>query len=259
MAKFSSAQAAAFVEKIDLSGTPRALVPQDAEVDAGEVFDKAKTQAQLVGTGIFSFAQGVDAGVREAISDSALLAQLVANKAQSADKAPIDWFQSYAQVLQNVGWVLQDGGWTDYKTDGSALDVHKAILDVMTAALGPGAAALTIITSVVNALQSMTPDSPWLTLFERQKQSARIARFQIGLVGKDENDEVFVSLVACLVQADQDFTQVLFFKFKEATATFKSNSQKVSINRAALADLGPAIRTKVRAYQVDYLSSIKDL
>jgi hypothetical protein len=52
---------------------------------------------------------------------------------------------------------------------------------------------------------------------------------------------------------------VLFFKYREANASFRANSAKVSINRAALSDLGPDIRGKIRAYQNHYLSSIGDL
>jgi hypothetical protein len=49
---------------------------------------------------------------------------------------------------------------------------------------------------------------------------------------------------------------VLFLKFKDSGATFRANNGKVSINRQALADLSPSIRTKIRAYQVDYLSTV---
>jgi hypothetical protein len=62
-----------------------------------------------------------------------------------------------------------------------------------------------------------------------------------------------------VIEAENNITQVLFFKFKNARASFKADSTKVSINRAALTDLGPAIRNKIRAYQTDYLSSIQDI
>jgi hypothetical protein len=86
-----------------------------------------------------------------------------------------------------------------------------------------------------------------------------MARFQIGLVNTDTNGDVFVNLVACIVSAQNAITQVLFFKWKNANASLKADSQKVSINRPSLVELGPAIRAKVRAYQADYLSSVKDL
>lgn len=258
MAK-DATQAREYVESIDLTGTPRGLVTQDAAAEATEVFDKAKAQAQVVGSSLFSFAQGVTPETREAISESALLAQLVANKRSSAEREPTEWYAIYQEVLTNVGWVLQDYGWTDYTAKGTAVEVHQKIIEVLTAALGPSAAALAIIKSAVDALAAMAPDTSWLTIFSRESQRAEIARFQIGFVETGEAADVYVSMLACLIQAKSSVTQVLFFKLKAENATFKANSAKVSIDRAALADLQPSIRAKVRAYQVDYVSSIKDI
>ncbi len=257
--EFDKERAREFVKSIDLAGVPRGIISQDAATEAGEIFDKAKIQAQVVGSGLFSFAQGVDANVREAISDSALLAQLVANKRASAETAPLEWFKEYSTVLQNVGWTLQESGWTDYTAKGNAVEVHEKIMEVMAVALGPAPAALAIIASTVSALKGMKPDSSWLTIFSRESQKAKIARFQIGLVEKQEAGDVFVSLLACLIEAQNAITQVLFFKYKNAKASFRANSGKISINRPSLIDLGPAIRSKVRAYQTDYLSTIVDL
>ena len=256
---FDTSRAAQFIKSVDLSGTRRWVVKQDAAAETGEVFDKAKSQAQVVGSGVFSFAQGVTAAVREAISDSALLAQLVANKRVPANEKLLEWFAVYADVLQNVGWTMQEGGWNDYSGTGTAAEVHEKILEVLTAVLGPSAAALTIITASINALKGMKSDSSWITIFDRESQKAKIARFQVGLVEKEEGSDVFVSMLACLIEAEHNITQVLFFKFRDDNASFRANSAKVSINRSSLTDLGPIIRTKVRAYQADYLSSIVEL
>jgi hypothetical protein len=256
---FDADRARAFVTSVDLTGTPRGLVSMGAEADVGEVFDKAKTQAQVVGAGVFSFAQGVTAEVRAAISNSALLAQLVANKKASAESDPIAWFDAYSDVLQTIGWVLHDGGWADYSASGTDVEVNEKIVDVLTVALGAAPAALAIITATIEALKAMSPDNPWITIFSRESQKAKIARFQIGLVDKEENGDVFVSLLGCLIVAKNTITQVLFFKLKQADASFRANNAKVSINRASLTDLGPTIQARVRAYQFDYLSSIKDL
>jgi len=252
-------QARQFVTSVDLAGTPRAILHMSAATEPSEIFDKAKQQAQVVGAGVFSFAQGVTAEVREAISNSALLAQLVANKKASAEQDPVKWFEAYSEVLQNVGWTLQDGGWADYTAEGTAVEVNEKIVEVLSVALGPSPAALAIITASIAALKAMQPDSSWITIFNRESQKAKIGRFQIGLVDKEENGDVFVSLLGCLIEAENTITQVLFFKFKQANARFKANSAKVSINRASLSELGPAIRTKTRAYQADYLSSIVNL
>jgi hypothetical protein len=254
-----SSKAAEFIRSIDLSGTPRGLLAQDAAREASEIFDMAKSQAQVVGSGLFSFAKGVTPDIREAISNSALLAQLVANKRFSAEQAPTEWYATYQDVLQNIGWVLQDRGWVDHTAEGTAAEVHQKVIEVLQAALGPSAAALSIIRSAIDVLQAMTPGSSWLTIFSRESQQARIARFQIGLVETGEAADVFVSLTAFLIEARSSVTQVLVFKFRNEDASFKASSAKVSINRAALQGLLPVIRTKVRAYQADYVSSIRDV
>ena len=107
----------------------------------------------------------------------------------------------------------------------------------MKGALGPSATALAIITSTIGALKAMSPDSPWITIFSRESQKARMARFQIGFVEKDLNADVFVSMLACLIEAQNTVTQVLVFKCKESQASFKTNSAKVSINRNAAIQL----------------------
>lgn len=252
-------QARSYVESADLTGTRRWLVVQDAATEAGAVFDAAKQQAQVVGSGLFSFAEGVTTEMREAISSSALLAQLLANKEFSKVEQPTDWFGAYEKVLENVGWVLQDHGWSDYTAQGTSVEVHQKIIEVLSAALGPSAAALDIIRSAIGVLKKMTPQSSWLTIFNRESEQANIARFQVGLADKDENRDVYVVLLGCLIEAKSSLTQVLFLKFRDEDASFKANSAKVSINWDVLKDVTPAIKHKVRAYATDYVSSIQDL
>jgi len=256
---FDVAEAKNYIESIDLRGTPRSIRGQDAATDTGVAFDKTKTQAQVVGSGIFSFEQGVDAAVREAISNSALLAQLHANKQVKFEEDPERWFGLYGEVLENVGWTIQDQGWNDYSADGTQAEVNEKIIDLLTVALGASPTALAVITSTINTLRGMAPNSPWITIFSREVQKANMARFQIGLVSTDERGDVFVDLVASIVSATNEITQVLFFKWKDAHASFKARTQKVSVNRLSLTDLGPTILGKIRAYQADYLSSIKDV
>lgn len=255
---FDTALAETFIADLDLSGTPRKIASQSAE-DTGKVFDQAKTQAQVVGADLFSFAQGVDAEVRSAISDSALLAQLVANKRADIETDLEGWFREYTNVLQNIGWTLQDQGLNDYTASGQAAEVHEKIIEVVKVVLGASAQALAIITAAVGTLKSMNPDSSWLTIFERVAKKAKMARFQVGLVEAAPDSDVFVSMVSCVISAKDTLTQVLVFKWRAAEARFLARSQKVSINRAAIRDLAGPIRDKVKAYQSSYLSSIQDI
>ena len=81
----------------------------------------------------------------------------------------------------------------------------------------------------------------------------------MGLVDVGEDADIYVSMLAWVIKAKSSVTQVLFFKLKAEDVALKTNTAKVSLNRSALADLQPIIRAKVRAYQHDYVSSIKDI
>jgi len=253
-----SLKAKDYIKALDLAGTPRGLIAQGPETEAGEVFEQAKRQAQVVGSGLLAFEEGVVAEVREAISDAALLAQLVANK-RSDPTNPIAWFKEYATVLQNVGWIVQDGGWSKQAAHGTIAEVHEKVIGLLPVLLGPAPAALAIATAALTALRGMKPESSWITIFSRESQHARIARFQVGLVENTAGGGVQISLIAFLLEAKSSVTQVLFFKFKEDEASFRANAMKASINTASMNDLALGIRTKVRAYQADYLSSIHDI
>jgi hypothetical protein len=147
----------------------------------------------------------------------------------------------------------------DHTAQGTATEVHQKIIEVLTVALGPSPAALSLITSAIDVLKAMTPGTSWLTIFSRESQHARIARFQVGLVEPAEDADLLVSMLACLIEAKASVTQVLVFKFRDSRASFRANSAKASMDGAALHDLLPDIRAKVRAYQADYVSSIMDI
>jgi hypothetical protein len=248
-----------FVDSLDLTGIPRPIVAQDASAQVGAAFNKAKEQAQVVGSGVFSFAKGVNEDVRASISDSALLAQLVADKRASSTNDPIQWFDEYTGVLKNLGWVVQDTSFHDYTADGVAVDVHDKVIEVITAALVPSAAAAAIILATMNALKGMDQQSSWIRIFSRESQHARIARFQVGLVETGPDDDIFVSMLACLIRADDTITQVLLFKLRHSHAQFQASANKASINRASLLALHPQIQARTRDFQNAFLSSIQDL
>ena len=113
-----------------------------------------------MGSGLFSFANGVDAEVPEAISNSALLAQLHANKQVKFEDDPQRWFSTYSEVLANVGWDIQDRGWSDFQAGGTDAEINEKIVDLLTVALGAGATALAVVISMFTALMGMNPSSP---------------------------------------------------------------------------------------------------
>jgi hypothetical protein len=249
-----------YVKSLDLSGVPRGLTAQGPAPEASQPLEQDRSQGQVVGSGLLAYREGVAADARSAIADAALLAQLVANKRVDAAKDPLGWFREYLGVLQNVGWTVRDLAWSDYAAQGSASEVSEKILELLPVVLGPAPAALAIMTVALKQLRAMNPDSSWITIFRRESERANIARFAVGVVESgDAAGEMKISLLASLIEAHKAITQVLFFKFKDEHASFKATAMNISVAATTLTELAPTIHTKIRAYQLDYLGSIKDL
>lgn len=247
----------AYVDDLELPYAPP--VAQDAEDKVPPVvFESVKRQALVVGSEIVSFEPGISAEMRTAISDSALLAQLVAKRKVPDPKDIYKWYDEYFDVLSNVGWVIQDKQFNEYQEDGEGFEVHQAILNVAAVVLGPVPGALAIITGVLNGLQSMNPDSKWITIFNRETKHAESARFQIMMVHNDESDSTIVTLAAFGIKAEASTTQVLFFKWKASEAELRHYSGALSLNKNAVAGVSGRVAERVGAFQDDFFAALPD-
>jgi hypothetical protein len=245
---------------LDLSGVPTRAPKFVGPGVQPAGLNASPDQSLIVGSDIVSFADGVTAERRAAITDSALLAQLVANK-KVPDPAQIDlWYEAYFDVLTHLGWVLQDRGFSEFEASSRQADVAVAILDVAAAIFGGTAtAAYAIVKATLDRLQRMYKLSPWITLFERESHHANTARFQVSLAHSAEAGDFLVTLMAFSLQAKSDFSQVLVFKFKEDAATLKHYSAAVSINDHVLAGVAEQVKAKVAAFTQGYIKSLPNL
>ncbi|MDR3417038.1 MAG: hypothetical protein P4L83_12705 [Nevskia sp.] len=250
-------QAHAFVSGADLRGLPdyhSALAVLGAP---GFEPDTDKTQSVLVGSTINSFVKGVTAERRNAINDSSLFAQLVANKKVPKQSDVIAWYDAYFEALTNVGWTLQSRSFATYEAGSQDADVHEAILTVASGLLGGTASAgYALIKLTLDALKKLSDSSPWITMFSRESQHEKAARFQVSLVNQDANQDFLVSLMAFTLEASQTVEQVLFFKFKSMTATLRQFSGDVTINDRVLNHVAPLIAQKVDAFYDGYVLGV---
>jgi hypothetical protein len=256
MQTISASQALEFVNKVEL---PPAPLEAQLENVASFDFDKAKTQALVVGSDIVSFVKGVNEERRRDIVNSALLAQLVAKKRVPDASKLFDWYDVYFDALENIGWVTQTRQFVKHVEQAMNFQTHEAIMMVATSLLGPGAAALPIIKATLDALQKMDQNSPWITLFSSESQHASTARFQVTLAEEDPAGQFLVTLMAFGLQANATLTQVLFFKFRSNDVELKHSSGKVTINAPVLAAVRDAIEQKLALHATKYIRALPDL
>jgi hypothetical protein len=246
-----------FVDSVELPEPPRLRV--GAPKDLGFNFDAAKNQAAVVGSDVISFVKGVTPEQRNDVVNASLLAQLVAKKKLAAPKTLAEvgaWYDNYFDALSHIGFLIQDRGFAAYEETSEDFEAHEAIIEVATALLVGSPSALLLVKTTLQALQKMSADSPWITLFNRESQSANTARFQVSLVDQDETARFLVSLIAFGLEARTTLTQVLFFKFRTNEVTLNHHSGKVTINAQLLASVRGQIAAKIAAYTDDYFKGL---
>jgi len=242
-----------FVSQVALPPAPAVIRTRSAVTEPLR-FDEL--QALAVGSQLTEFSVDISAKVRSSISNCVLLAQLAANKATDRDADPGRWYNKYTQVLTTLGWIIQSSDFQEQSVNEQDADLHEAIIPVIVAFMGPHIAATSMIVKVLKGLKTMEADSPWLTLFDRESQRFEARHFQFGFAETDPDGRPKVSLLCFQLQADKVITQVLFFKFSDASATLQKMATTLGIDATSLARIQPDLDAKLNAYIPSYIKSI---
>lgn len=214
-------------------------------------------EAVAVGAQLAEFTAAVPAGVRGAIADGILLAQLAANKAAGQTEDVFRWYEKYVEVLQNIGWQLRDLDFKAQQVTDQDLGVHKEIIPVLMTLLGPQAAAASIVIAVLKGLQDMDASSPWITLFDQASQHVRGAKFQVSYVDADAQGHPEIALLCVGIQAGRTVTQVLFFKYSEQSAEVKQATARLAVSLERLNAAKDALAGRVAPFITDYVKNVE--
>lgn len=207
-----------------------ALPPDSSSVDLKNLAADSQS-GFLVGQQILSFDPSVNDELREAAATSTLYAQLVADSDYGKRDNLTDsqnWYKSYFNTLSNLGWIIQGQNFSHYQTKGQEAQVDKAVIDIITGLLGPGATAIQMVTKLLTALKNAGNAGPLLTLFQHQAVSNRLAQFQVTFAANTTG--FLVESFAFSLAADKEIDQVLFFTWNSANVSFDYSSASMSVD-----------------------------
>ena len=140
---------------------------------------------------------------------------------------------------------------------GQGFEAHKAVIPVLTALLGPQASALSVVSAMMQGLQEMEDNAPWLTLFEQQVRTEHSAAFQIATAEVGADGLLQVALVAFELKARAKLSQLLFFKYTSSTTKLRFSAGKATIFEAALAQQRDELAARMVPYRAAYVGSVK--
>jgi len=245
-------EAAAFVEALEL---PPAAKRRSVNKAATDAIAGTKSQAMVVGADVVSFVAGTDPRLRTAIMHCALLAQLAANRKVPSRENIRSWYEAYFDVLEQLGWVIQDRGFSEHHEKGDDFEAHQAILSIAATVLGPAPAALKVVESTLTAMTA-TAKGSWMTIFQQESQTGKAARFQVTVAEPASRRGVVVYLMAFELDAKTSLTQVLFFKFRSMDIRLRHSSGRIAIDTDLLAAVAASIAKRVDDYVQSYVENI---
>jgi hypothetical protein len=247
----------AFIEGVKLPDAPprRAATRSLSDTPPLEL-KSTEAQSLVVGSGLIAAAENVPQQTREDLVNCTLFAQLAATAAITEPRRISEWYDAYFKTLTAIGWAQSDTQFEDYDFKSKTAEAHKAIIKVLTVLLGPQAAALAVVQTVLEALQSMNEDSPWITLFDRQSKTGKSARFQVATAQIDRGGLLQVALVGFELAVKATLTQVLFVKYSSNSTQLKYAAGKATIYEAALKDQRESLAARLAAYRSAYVAQI---
>jgi hypothetical protein len=243
-----------YIETVDLPPPPPGTRGGDVTQVAASF--TSGQQGFVVNSQLAEFNSKVPQALRPTISYGLLLGQLAADKATAGGSDPWLWFTIYNSVMGKIGWGSMTGEIIQQTLSNVNTELHKAIIPVLTLALGPAATAGSILLSTLNGLQEMKADMPWLTLFQRKSRSVKGAKFGMSYVDAGDDGGALLKTVFFGVEAAQVITQVLFVKIATSGATVKSAVSELMLNGQTVADTKEALANKVAPFIVENIANI---
>jgi hypothetical protein len=254
----SANQVVQFVQNLDLPEPGPRFESVSPGVDIAAEIEASSGQALVtVGSQLAEFDPAVAAGVRGALANNLLLAQLAANKAASQSNDMATWYGKYNDTLQNTGWNLAEAEFQNQTIQNKNANVHEEIIPIITAMLGPQVAAVSMVVNVLRGLQNMNKDSPWITLFDRSSEHASGAKFQVSYVDLDAGGNPRIKAVYFGVLAERSVTQVLFFKFAGQRAELRKASSTMSASVDLLNATKPKIASRVQEFIAEFVAKVE--
>ena len=220
-----------------------------------ELQDKT-AQAVVAGSGLIFSEEGVSKQVKEDLLTCTLFAQFAAQSKVGSPTKVVEWYTAYFEALRNLGWAMSSQDFREHTEKGKTVLVHKAIMNVLAAALGPSAAALAVIKSVFDGLAEVGSDNGWLTFFDKQSVQAKVAKFQVVTAQPTKDGQINVGLVGFELVAKKTITQVLFFKSSKSEAHLRFAGGSATIFEPVLAGVRASLQQKLAAATATFVDSI---
>ena len=241
--------AVAFLEGLDIQAPVRGVGEQAPSYENG------KNQIIVSPGSIEVMDKKLTAQQKQDIANAKLLAQLAADKKYDVSKQPMEWYQSYADVLSHIGFLNTDIKLVDATKSDTSITVQKVFLEILAASLS-GEPAI-IFKAAIDALGKLGEGDSSLKLFQQKFDSQHINNVHISYatIGDDGQPSVYLAVLLYNSTASSS-TLLFFFNYSLTNVHLQTALSSLSLNESVYNGIRDKVSAKLGQAANDYINNI---
>ncbi|MEN4921001.1 N-acetylmuramoyl-L-alanine amidase [Achromobacter spanius] len=215
----------------------------------------AAPQANVNAGSLMSFAAGLNETERGDVLYSLQLAQRAASAAHDRYTNTQSWYQTYVEVLDNLGWTSSQMSFTHYDEDESEFRMDEVAVDLLLAVARRD--QLAVLQQAVAALGKLAEEDATVQLFDFHASSQSGGNFQLGAVQRERSGVLTMALGAYYFRALDSRKRFLFVRRGARQVNFWACAQRLTLNSALYGQLRDDVQAKLGADASRYIASLK--
>ena len=217
-----------------------APMPAEAKVNAGSVL---------------SFVDGIGEQEKNDVLYSVQLAQRAASGEFDRFTQTQFWYQKYVEILQNLGWAIDQFAFTRFDQGEGEFRMDQAALAIITAIATQN--QLAVLTESVKALSKLTEEDGTIKLFDFHSSQEGSGNFQLAAVQRSANGALAMALGAFYFHSVDERRRFLFFKWGSQKIHFWTAAQRMTLNADFYARRRSEVMAMLDADASKFISGLK--
>ena len=213
-----------------------------------------KQEGCVVAGAIQAFTANVSGQVKQDILNATLFAQLAANKHVDREENPVEWYKQYKNILEKIGFVVQQFEFNKYNSESQTFSMDKAVLDILKA--GMSKSGKQVAEKAIDALGKLPGDDYSVRLFDNQSSSMNQGNFQIGACEQAQNGDVILGCGAFYFTAIQHMTRFLWWRWNSSHISMYQGYQTMVFNQGVYSQVRHTIANKLGTKVSTFVASI---
>lgn len=204
---------------------------------------------------VLSFVGGVDEQEKNDVLYSVQLAQRAASGEFDRFTQTQFWYQKYVEILQNLGWAIDQFGFSRFDQGDGEFRMDQAALAIITAIATQN--QLAVLGEAVKALAKLAEDDGTIKLFDFHSTQEGSGNFQLGAVQRSANGALSMALGGFYFQSVDERRRFLFFKWGAQKVHFWTAAQRLTLNSDFYARHRSEVTAMLDADASKFISGLK--